>query len=149
MQTFRNLSTANRQTFEDVLVMFRQKYVKAESQATAKHKWNRLVFDTSTMKLRAFLEELNQGAKKAFGDIAQKMIDSLLYAKLPRKLKRSVKMARLENGSYDENIVQHRLTPSLHPRKTTQKTSFATTPIQPTCVSPTVHQIGPSYENFS
>ena len=34
------------------------------------------------------------------------MIDSLLYAKLPPKLKRSVNMARLENGPYDE-IVAH------------------------------------------
>ena len=34
------------------------------------------------------------------------MIDSLLYAKLPPKLKRSVNMARLENGSYNE-IVAH------------------------------------------
>ena len=58
------------------------------------------------MKLPDFLEELNQGAEKAFGDHAQKMIDSLLYAKLPPKLKRSVNMARLENGSYDE-IVAH------------------------------------------
>ena len=52
------------------------------------------------------LEELNQGAEKAFGDNAQKMIDSLLYAKPPPKLKTSVNMARLENGSYDE-IVAH------------------------------------------
>ena len=34
------------------------------------------------------------------------MIDSLLYAKRPPKLKRSVNMARLENSSYDE-IVAH------------------------------------------
>ena len=34
------------------------------------------------------------------------MIDSLLYAELPPKLKRSVNMARLENGSSDE-IVAH------------------------------------------
>ena len=58
------------------------------------------------MKLPDFLEELNQGAEKALSDHAQKMIDSLLYAKLPPKLKRSVNMARLENGSYDE-IVAH------------------------------------------
>ena len=36
LQTFRNISTANRQTHEDVLVIFRRKYVKPESQATAK-----------------------------------------------------------------------------------------------------------------
>ena len=106
LQTFRNISTANRQTLEDVLIIFRQKYVKPVSQATAKHKWHRLVFDPNTTKLPDFLEELNQGAEKAFIDNAQKMIDSPLYAKLPPKLKRSVNMARLENGSYDE-IVAH------------------------------------------
>ena len=53
------------------------------------------------MKLPDFLEELNQGAKKAFGENAQAMIDSLLYAKLPPKLKRSVNFAKLENASYE------------------------------------------------
>ena len=41
------------------------------------------------MKLPDFLEELNQGAKKAFGENAQTMIDSLLYAKLPPKHRNS------------------------------------------------------------
>ena len=86
--------------------MFRSKKVKPESQATAKHKWHRLVFDSNMMKLPDFLEELNQRAEKAFGDNAQTMIDSLLYAKLPPKIKRSVNVARLKNGSFDE-IVAH------------------------------------------
>ena len=106
LHTLRNISSANRQTVEDVLVFFRRNYVKPELPATAKHKWHHLVLDPNTMKLPDFLEELNQGAEKAFGDHAQKMTDSLLYAKLPPKLKRSVNMARLENGSYDE-IVAH------------------------------------------
>ena len=106
LQTFKNINSTNRQTLEDVLVIFRRKYVKPESQATAKHKGHRLFFDLNTMKLPDFLEELNQGAEKAFGYHPQKMIESLLYAKLPPKLKRSVNMARLENGSYDE-IVAH------------------------------------------
>ena len=58
------------------------------------------------MKLPDFLEELNQGAEQAFRESVQAMIDSLLYAKLPPKLKRSVNMARLENASYEE-IVTH------------------------------------------
>ena len=46
-------------------------------------------------------------------------------------------------------ITQHRPTPSLHPRKTNQQTSFATTtPIRPTSLYPTIHQIGPSNANF-
>ena len=80
LQTF---NTANRQTLEDILAVFRRKYVKPESQATAKHKWHRLVFDPNSMKLPDFLEELNQRAEKAFGENAQAMIDSLPYAKLP------------------------------------------------------------------
>ena len=71
LQTFRNISTVNRQTLEDVLVIFRRKYVKPESPATAKHKWHPLLFDPNTMKLTDFLEELNQVAEKAFGDHAQ------------------------------------------------------------------------------
>ena len=106
LQTFRNINSINCQTLEVVLVIFRRKYVKPESQATAKHKWHRLTFDPSTMKLPDFLEELNQGAEKAFGEKAKSMIDSLLYAKLPPKLKRSVNMARLEKGTYEE-IVAH------------------------------------------
>ena len=106
LQTFRNINTANRQTLEDILAVFRRKYLKPESQATAKHKWHRLVFDPNTMKLPDFLEELNQGAEKAFRENAQAMIDSLLYAKLPPKLRRSVNMARLESATYEE-IVTH------------------------------------------
>ena len=106
LQFFRNINSINRQTLEDVLVIIRRKYVKPESQATAKHKWHRLVFDPNTIKLPDFLEDLNQGAEKAFGENDKSMIDSLLYAKLPPKLKRSVNMARLENGTYEE-IVAH------------------------------------------
>ena len=104
LQTFRNINSINCQTLEDVLVIFRHKYVKPESQATAKHKWHRLIFDPNTMKVPNFLKELNQGAEKVFGENAKGMIDSLFFAKLPPKLKRSVNMARLENGTYEENV---------------------------------------------
>ena len=99
LQTFRNINSANRQTLEDILAVFRRKYVKPESQATTKHKWHKLVFDPNTMKLLDFLEELNQGAEKAFREHAQAIIDRLFYAKLPPKLKRSVNMARFENAT--------------------------------------------------
>ena len=106
LQTLRNINTANRQLLVDILTVFRRKNAKPESQETAKHKWHRLVFDPNTMKLPDFLEELNQAAEKAFGEIAQAMIDSLLYAKLPPKRKRAVNMTRLENDTYEE-IVTH------------------------------------------
>ena len=59
-----------------------------------------------TKSLSDFLEELKECAERAFGDNAQHMIDSLLYAKLPPHLKRSLNLAYLENGTYDQ-IVAH------------------------------------------
>ena len=52
----------------------------------------------NTKSLSDFLEELNECAERAFGDNAQHMIDSLLYAKLPLHLKRSLNLANLENA---------------------------------------------------
>ena len=99
LQTFRNISALNKKTLDDVLIVFRRKYVKPESQATAKHKWHKLTFDPNTKSLPDFLEELNECAERAFGDNAQHMIDSLLYAKQPPHLKRSLNLAYLENGT--------------------------------------------------
>ena len=106
LQTFRNISASNKKSLDDVLIVFRRKYVKPESQATAKHKWHKLTFNPNTKSLPDFLEELNDCAERAFGDNAQHMIDSLLYAKLPPHLKKSLNLAYLENGTYDQ-IVAH------------------------------------------
>ena len=35
LQTFRKISASNKNTLEDVLIVFRRKYVKPESRATA------------------------------------------------------------------------------------------------------------------
>ena len=38
LQTFTKIIASNKKTLDDVLIVFRRKYVKPESQATAKHK---------------------------------------------------------------------------------------------------------------
>ena len=86
--------------------MFGQKYVEPESQATAKHKWNKFTFDLNTKSLSDFLEELNNGAGKAFGDNAHYMIGSLFYTNLPPCLKRSLNLPFHKNGTYDQ-VVAH------------------------------------------
>ena len=62
--------------------------------------------DTKIKSLSDFLVELNECPERAFGDNAQRMIDNLLYAKLPPHLKRSLNLAYLEIGTYDQ-IVTH------------------------------------------
>ena len=89
-----------------MLIVFRRKYVKPESQARAKHNRNNFTIDSKAKSLPVFLEELNECAERAFGENAQHMIHSLLFAKLPPHLKRSLNLAYLENGTYDQ-IVAH------------------------------------------
>ena len=104
LQTFRNINASNKGTLQDVLVIFRRKYVRPESQATAKRKRHKLTFDSNAKSLSDILEELNECAERAFGPPAQLMIDTLLCAKLPPHLRRSINLAYLKNGTYDQIV---------------------------------------------
>ena len=104
LQTFRNIKASNKKILDDVLILFRQKHNKPQSQATTKHKWHKLTLDLKTKSLSDFLEELNECAERAFGDNAQDIIDSLLYAKLPPQMKRSFNLAYLKNGTSDQIV---------------------------------------------
>ena len=90
----------------EILTVFRRKYVKPQSMATAKHKFQRLVFNPANQKLNDFLYELQKLGKDAFGVVAQAIIDQFIYAKMPPHLKKSINQAHLENGTY-EQIVLH------------------------------------------
>ena len=74
--------------------------------ATAKHKFQKLVFNPANHKLVDFPDELQKLAKDAFGIAAQAIIEQFIYAKLPPHLKKSKNQAHLENGTY-EQIVTH------------------------------------------
>ena len=65
--------------------------MKPESSASAKHRCNRLSFDSENQKLPDFQEELYESAEKAIGDNAHQMIENLLYAKMPLHLKKAIK----------------------------------------------------------
>ena len=106
LQTFKNITTPNRKNLGEILTLFRRKYVKPQSMATAKHKFQRLVFNRANQKLIDFLDELQKLAKDAFGVAAQAIIEQFIYAKMPPHLKKSINQAQLEKGTY-EQIVSH------------------------------------------
>ena len=106
LQTFKNITSPNRENLLEILTVFRRKYVKHQSMATAKHKFQRLVFNPANQKLIDFLDELQKMAKDAFGVAAQAIIEQFIYAKMPPHLKKSINQAHLENGTY-EQIVSH------------------------------------------
>ena len=106
LQTFKNITTPSGENLAEILTVFRRKYVKPQSMATAKHKFQRLVFNPANQKLIDFLDELQKLAKDAFGVAAQAIIEQFIYAKMPPHLKKTINQAHLENGTY-EQIVSH------------------------------------------
>ena len=106
LQTFKNISSPNRENLTEILTVFRRKNVKPQSMATAKHKFHQLVFNPVNQKLIDFLDELQKLANDAFGVAAQAIIDQFIYAKIPPHLKKSINQAHLENGAF-EQIVTH------------------------------------------
>ena len=99
LQTFKNITSPNRKNLGEILTVFRRKYEKPRSMATAKHKFQRLVFNPANQKLIQFVDELQKLGKDAFGVAAQATIEQFIYAKMPRHLKKSINQAHLENGT--------------------------------------------------
>ena len=54
--------------------------------ATAKQKFQKLVFNAANQKLVDFLDELQKLAKDAFGIAAHAIIEQFIYAKMPPHL---------------------------------------------------------------
>ena len=106
LQTFKSINGPSRENLGEILALFRRKYVKPPSMATAKHKFQKLVFNPANQNLVDFLDELQKLAKDAFGIAAHTIIEQFIYAKLPPHQKKSINQAHLENGT-NEQIVTH------------------------------------------
>ena len=106
LQTYKNIKGPTRENLEEILAVFRRKYVKPQSMTTAKHKFQKLVFNPANQKLVDFLDELQKLAKDAFGKAAHAIIEQFIYAKRQPHLKKSINQAHLENCTY-EQIVTH------------------------------------------
>ena len=101
---FSKTSLAPREYLGEILTVFRRKYVKPQSRPTAKHKFQRLVFNPANQKLIDFVHELQKLAKDAFGVAAQAIIEQFVYAKMPPHLKKSINKAHLKNGTNEQNV---------------------------------------------
>ena len=106
LQTFKNNNGPTRESLGEIVAVFRRKYVKPHSMATAKHNFQKLVFNPTNQKLVDFLDELQKPAKDAFGIAAHAIIEQFIYTQMPPHLKKSINQAHLENGTY-EQIVTH------------------------------------------
>ena len=106
LQNVKNITSPNREILGEILTVFRRKYVKLHSMATAKHKFQRLAFNPANQKLIDFLDNLQKLTKDAIGVTTQEIIEQFIYTKMPPYLEKSLTQAHLENGT-NEQIVSH------------------------------------------
>ena len=83
LQTFKNITSPNRENLGEILTVFRWNYVEPQLMAAVKHKIQRLVFNPANQKLIDFLNELQKLPKDAFGVAAQAIMEQFIYAKMP------------------------------------------------------------------
>ena len=75
LQTFKNITSPNIEKMGEILTVFRRKYVKPQPMVTAKHKFQRLVFNPANQKLIDLQDEvqkLAKDAKEAYGQTERK-----------------------------------------------------------------------------
>ena len=104
LQTFKNINGPTRKNLEEILAVFRKKYVKPQTLPTAKHKFQELVFNPANQKLVGFLDELQKPAKDACGTAVHAIFENFINAKMPPHLKKSMIQAHLENGTYEQSV---------------------------------------------
>ena len=97
LQTFKIIDDQTREGMVEILEVFRRKYVKPQSIATTKPKFQ-FVFDSANQKLVDFFDELQKLAKDASGIAAHVIIEQFISARMPPHLKKSINQAQLENG---------------------------------------------------
>ena len=83
LQTFKNITSLNKEDLGEIQTVFRRKNLKPQSMATAKRKFQPLFFTPSNQKVIDFLDELQKLAKDAFGVAIQAIIEQFIYAKMP------------------------------------------------------------------
>ena len=106
LQTFRNMTETTKTNKTDIIAGFRRRYVKTQSVATARCKWENLTFNPANQTFQDFLEIYQKLAQEAYADDAPRFMETSFYAKMPAHLKRVLNQARLETASY-ETMVQH------------------------------------------
>ena len=75
LQIIKNINGQTRENLRGILAVFRRKYVKPQSMATAKHNFQKLVFNPANQKLVDFLDDIQKLPKDAFGIAAHAIIE--------------------------------------------------------------------------
>ena len=97
-------------TLRDILAAFKKEYAKEELTEVSKFKFDQLRYDPTTESFSTFLANYKKVAKQAYGDKAQEIVQTFLFAKLPIQLQNELAIAGKHDASFEEikTFVQRR-----------------------------------------
>ena len=72
--------------------------------ATAKHNFQKLVFNPAGQKLVDFFDEFQKVVKNALGKFTQAINDQFMWAKMPSRLKKTINQTRLSKNTSEQIV---------------------------------------------
>ena len=94
------LTITTESTLKDILAAFKKEYAKEELSEVSKFKFDQLRYDPTTESFSKFLANYKKVAKEAYGEKAQGIVQTFLFAKLPIQLQNELAIA----GKHDASI---------------------------------------------
>ena len=100
IEFWQTLTITTETTLKDILAAFKKEYAKEELSEVSKFKFDQLRYDPTIESFSTFLANYKKVAKQAYGEKAQEIIQTFLFAKLPIQLQNELAIA----GNYDASI---------------------------------------------
>ena len=110
IEFWQTLKITTETTLRDILAAFKKEYAKEELTEVSKLKFDQLRYDPTTESFSTFLANYKKVAKQAYGDKAQEIVQTFLFAKLPIQLQNELANAGKHDASIEEKktFVQRR-----------------------------------------
>ena len=110
IEFWQTLPITTETTLRDILMAFKKEYAKEELSEVSKFKFDQLRYDPTTESFSTFLANYKKIAKQAYGDKAQEIVQTFLFAKLPIQLQNELAIAGKHNASIEDikTFVQRR-----------------------------------------
>ena len=97
LQTLVDILYPQKTTNNNVLAVNRSRFVGTKSMATAKTRWQSLMFDPTKQKLHGFSDDFQRTK-------VPRIVDQFIYPKLQPNLMRTINLAYPENGNYEQIV---------------------------------------------
>ena len=110
IEFWQTLKITTETTLTDILQAFSKEYAKEDLKEVSKYKFDQMRYDPTTESFADFLTKFKKLAKQAYGEKANDIAETFLFAKLPIQIQNELAMAGKHDATSEEikTFVQRR-----------------------------------------